>query len=303
MKVLFGLIAIIIIGAILYVIVYQAMNHANFKNLFAWNPFKVSNGVIQVGAPSTKTPAGVPSDSPLYQPLDKSKVTPPVGFTEDQLSPYYQQIAVSSVRPSGNNDDSNELSLQPSWSVNLGINVTGWRIKTNKGEAKIPNAVSDYVPWAAPVYQDIVLEKGGTLTVYGFYNTVIRYYNLRLNKCTGYLNSLEGYIPNLPNNCPNFTRSDVFQLSGQCQNFLTNLSSCRVPTASEVNALSGPDNNCHSLLLQVNYKGCYDRFRRDLNFFSNEWRTWLTQKLPLDPDHDRVLLLDKEGLVVNEYIY
>ena len=92
--------------------------------------------------------------------------------------------------------------------------------------------------------------------------------------------------------------------SGRCQSFILSLGSCEEPTPSELNEYSVEnDLGCRSYLDTLNYTGCYRTYRYTANFFSNEWRIWLNQAMPFDQQHDRVLLFDRNGLLVNEYVY
>ena len=126
--------------------------------------------------------------------------------------------------------------------------------------------------------------------------------NLRLNKCTGYLENTYDFIPSLPRNCPTIPRSEMYYLKGSCQNYLNSLSSCKVPDPN--NTIVAWDENCRQFVerANINYKGCFDRYRTDPDFLSKEWWVWIGINI-LDPYHDRVLLLDKNGLLVDIYIY
>lgn len=304
MKFVVSLLVIVILAVIIYVVVYQASSHSRFAELFSWNPFRVSSSSVVILPPPRQTPSGVSPENPLKQGETWSQVTPPAGFTAGQLSPFFEKIYVSSLRGARYSGDSSEIVLKTSWGVNVGIDITGWRVRTNKGEVAIPGAVQDYTPYGTFSEGDITLQPNNYVVIYSNANTSSLGKNFRTNKCSGYLNAVFAFDPPLPNDCPTFSRSEIFDFSGRCQNFIQNLYNCRIPTPNEINSFSGPDDSsCLPFLGKINYSGCYERHRRDLDFFSSEWRVWLGQKIPLDPDHDRVLIFDKQGLLVNEYVY
>ncbi len=68
------------------------------------------------------------------------------------------------------------------------------------------------------------------------------------------------------------------------------------------------DTQCYDVLSTINYQGCYEKNHAGKNFLSNEWWIWLgkysqPQVNIFDPLHDRVLLFDANGKLVDEYIY
>ena len=124
--------------------------------------------------------------------------------------------------------------------------------------------------------------------------------NFRLNKCTGYLNETITFKPALPRNCPRVSRSDISTLDGTCQNFIDSIGACKTPSANEVNVLN---NACRDFINNhFNYASCYDNYYKNADFFSSEWWVWVSKNI-LDPSHDRLLLYDKQGLLVHEYTY
>lgn len=234
---------------------------------------------------------------------NQPQITPPSGFVVGELSPYYKKIHLNSVHPARSANDTSSFALRPDNSVKENINITGWYIKVNSGATlKIPKSINDYNPLGAFAESDIMVNN---------YNQIINLYswsnpfgkNIRLNKCTGYLNSIYQFSPALPNQCPGINRNDIINFTGPCQSFILSLGSCRVPTSNEINFYASNDDQCRTVLNSLNYGSCYNRYRNDLNFLSNEWRVWLNEKIPFDAEHDRVLLFDKNNLLVEEYIY
>ena len=314
-----------IVAAFLLYGVYKLTNSDEFFPVFRNSiTFRgpLSGLVTGTTTPSSGTSAGVnqqeqepqrTAPSYSYTPPQNSvqptaptqQITPPQGFTVAELSPFYKKVQIYGVTPVSNYSNSpGQFSLSTDYSLEGGVNITGWRLRVNKGgEVMIPQAVEDFDLSRPFVQNDIVLGKGEYLYAYGT-KSPMGGYNIRLNQCSGYLNDLYHPVPSFSYSCPSKNRSDYINFSGRCQSFILSLGSCEEPTAQELNQFSTPnDLGCRSYLDTLNYHGCYRKNRYSENFFSNEWRVWLERDMPFDREHDRVLLLDSKGLLVNEYVY
>ena len=225
---------------------------------------------------------------------------PPEGFKTEDLSPYFKKIRISGVSASVFYKSPSRITLTTAYNLNEKINISGWRLKSNREEFIIPQAIEIYDPFGLSQASDIKLEKDQRVYIYSSVSAFGR--NLRLNKCIGYLENTYDFIPSLPRNCPRIARSEIYDLGGACQNYLMSLSSCEVPNSN--NTIIAWNEKCRQFVerANINYKGCFDRYRADLDFLSKEWWVWAGVNI-FDPYHDRVLLLDKEGLLVDVYIY
>lgn len=294
---------VIILFIIGFAIYFLIKNPAIFK--FSFNaPLGLSPLVSTTTSPSKESTSSRPPETlPPKTQIQESpppKITPPIGFSVEQLSPDYQKIKISSV--SASSYSGNQIFLRADYNNKNPFLVTGLRIKTNRGEIIIPQAVSDYSPSGLSLAVDIYLNPNGSIKIYGSYSPIGR--NLRLNKCLGYLNNIYKFSPTLPNNCPSIVennKSKIYSLSGYCQSYIFSLGNCQIPSAAKVNFLS-TDYNCSEFLKDINYRSCYNNYHSEKDFFSNEWWLWMGL-LPLDPYHDQVRLFDKKGLLINEYIY
>ncbi|MFA6407614.1 MAG: hypothetical protein WCV80_02810 [Candidatus Paceibacterota bacterium] len=262
-----------------------------------------ASSTVQV-VPGAPLQGGSPAPTKPTEP-EKPKVIPPQGFKESDLSPYYKKVRISSVRaPSMLRELDSSFVIEGEQNLTESINVTGWKIRGNRGgDTFIPQAIAD-LDLSAPLKKgDIKLGSGQSVTVYSWRKDS-GVPNIHLNKCTGFLNDLYAFSPSLPNECPRVEDVRMATFTGQCQNFLRSLGSCRIPTANEVNQFTGSlDQGCRAVLDQQNYGSCYRAHRNDIDFFSREWRVWLGEFMLLDSLHDRVILFDNLGHVVNEYIY
>ncbi|MEK7555639.1 MAG: hypothetical protein AAB516_02365 [Patescibacteria group bacterium] len=228
----------------------------------------------------------------------------PSGFTREQLSPYFQKITVSSVSPNRSQSISSYSTIRLSSGISGEeiINITGWKIKSNRKEIIIPQAVGIYSPLNWEPETDIILSKGNYVYIYSNKSAFNR--NLRLNKCVGFLENIYDFIPSLPQNCPSISRSEYNYLSGECQSYILSLRGCELPKVSFSNSLPGTSegNACREFLNTISHGSCFKKYRNDSDFFSNEWRVWINADI-LDSQHDRILLYDKIGLLVDEYSY
>lgn len=243
------------------------------------------------------------TSSPQSAIVNVPKIQPPFGFTVEQLSPFYKKIYLAYIHAARSSNDASVFVLKPDFSLKENINITDWYIKVNSGATvKIPGAINDYNPLGAFAEKDIILDNAGHQINISSLPTPFGK-NLRLNKCTGYLNNIYQFSPALPNQCPGVNRSDIVNFTGACQSFIFSLGACRIPTSNEINFYASNDNGCRDVLNSLNYGSCYNRYSQDIGFLGNEWRVWLGEKIPFDPQHDRVLLFDKNNLLVDEYIY
>lgn len=142
------------------------------------------------------------------------------------------------------------------------------------------------------------MKSGDTLSIYS--NSSAIGVNFRLNKCMGYLSNTNNFIPSLNFNCPTINRSEIINFTGQCQNYITSLNSCQTPAPNP--PISIYDYSCKSYLDKLNYGGCFTSHRSDYDFMSNKWYAWSGSQF-LDFQHDRLLLFDRNGLLVAEYTY
>ena len=220
----------------------------------------------------------------------------PAGYTEAQLSPFFHKIRLGGLS-AGSVYSYGIISLYNSSNATTSIDVTGWEIKSNKSGEYIPQAVNLYDPSGLTAPGDILLKNGQTLNMYS--NTAP--FNIRLNKCIGYVGNVNKFTPALPTNCPYVNQSDISTFTGACQQYIYSLGSCAFP---DMNSISIPQNDyaCRAYLNNLNYGGCYKKYGNDSDFLSNEWRVWTGNNI-IDSVHDVVLLLDRNGLLVDLRTY
>lgn len=229
----------------------------------------------------------------------------PTGFNYDKLSPYFEKVQISSASLYsyfyGNYSKTIQLS---SYSLkDESINISGWKIKGNRYGFTIPQAINVYNPEGINKEENIILSGSSYLIIYSGKSPINK--NLRFNKCAGYLNNFYDFNPDLPNDCPAIERSEYVGLYGQCQSYLMSLGRCAMPDVGFYNSLSGTDegNACRAFLNTISHAACFRKYRDDGDFLSNQWRIWMNEDFLFDSLHDRLLLFDNKGLLVDEYIY
>jgi len=221
----------------------------------------------------------------------------PQGYNQSQVSPYYGKVKLGSVAETLIQITSALPGLETA-------DISGWHVKARNTDVTIPQAINNYNPSIDNSEQDIVIS--GSVSVNLYKGTTPIGKNLRLNKCTGYLENNAHFNPSLPRSCPApFTWDEVRNLAGFCQNTLMSIGSCVVPSPQTINSLPGTDdgNACRQFLQTVSAFSCYEAHSHEVDFLSNTWMLWTGQKITLDPYHDEIKLLDKNGLLVDYRAY
>lgn len=277
----------------------SALFHIPSGGLYKISTSTSGGSYIKTGNTYT-APAPVSTNPPVVP--AKPAIVPPSGFTADDLSPYYGQVKFSSVYQ-GSSYIPSRFSVRTNYTLSAPIDITGWSVKSNTGNLLIPGAVSDFNPSSLNQIGDIVLKSGDYVNFYSNFNPIG--ISFRLNVCTGYLNNTYKFNPPLPKNCPTMYKpSEIATFSGACQNLIKSLGGCSTPSADKINSVPGPnDAECRAVLNRFNYGGCYNYHRNDANFFSNEWDVWIMNQMNFDWSHDRLLLFDRNNLLVDQYIY
>lgn len=222
----------------------------------------------------------------------------PTGYTLAQLSPYFHEVRVAGV---------SAASVYSYGTITLdaylnnatdSIDVTGWTIKARNGNEYVPQAVNLYDPTGLAPASDILLKSGDVLYMYSSSAP----FNLRLNECTGYMAHVADFVPALPLTCPYIEQSQIATLSDACQQYINSIGSCQGAYTSNM-AVPQDDYSCQEYLNEnFTYRSCFDAHSQDANFLSNQVWAWTGSNI-IDQYHDNIVLLDKNGLLVDEYTY
>lgn len=227
----------------------------------------------------------------------------PDGFTEDQLSPNFHDVRVQQVS-TGRYGFAGARYDRVSLVTNLGsdesLDVTGWRLQSNRDQYLFEQGVRAFQTGRTNTIEPLALAQGDRLELYSS-RSPFGVNALYVNRCMGYLNDQVRPVPEFGYSCPFPERAEFSRYTGRCQEYVLSLRSCTAgnPNASQIPAT---DSACRGYVATLNYNGCVDRRLHDRNFTSGEWRVWLGKQI-LDPLHDRLLLLDRAGKLVDVYVY
>ncbi len=237
----------------------------------------------------------ISTPKPTSTPINPKDI--PEGFTLNQLSPYFKKIKLTRVSP-GSSRTPGRITLSTAFRVDESVNITGWVLQGKRSSLIIPQAVEVYDSTGLSQDRDIFLRRGQEVNIYTSESAIGR--NFRINKCMGYLANSLKFTPTLPRNCPKPPRSEIQNFSGACYDYIRSLGTCAIPKGGVV--LPAYDYACREYLDDLNYRGCFEKYRMDRDFLDNEWRIWTGSRF-LDERHDRVLFFDAQGLLVSIYSY
>lgn len=222
-------------------------------------------------------------------------------------SPFKGVVRISTVERFGDRPESEYIALRYdgtfSASPGRAIDVTGWRIATARESELIPRAFN--IPEIDADERDIFLPPGGEVIVVS--GTMSYGRNFRENQCVGYFTEAHQFTPFLSGSCPddNPDRTQLLRkgFNGQCVDLIQSIPSCRRPIVPLAAGIIGQA--CAEYVSQnFNYYSCVRDFRNDKDFLKKTWRTALRRGTKLyDPRHDRVILRDQNGLLVDEFEY
>lgn len=291
-RIVFVFFIIVLLGIVLY---FYNAGVTNRGPSF-WRLLTLPSSTPPAIGPAYRPPSSVvpPSGPGANQSPSAPLPTPPEGFTVNQLSPFYHQVRFGGISP-GSPFYFGQITLYAyPPSATATIDITGWQIKSNRGGEYIPQAIMFYDPLGLTPATDIRIKSGDFVNLYSSSAPI----NLRLNKCIGYLPNRTQFNPPLPQNCPYIDRSRFGEFSGACQNYITSLGGCQLPNLSSP-SLPQNDYNCRDYVANhFNYRSCVEEHQNDSDFLASEIRVWMGAS-PVDQFHDRVLLLDRSGLLVD----
>lgn len=148
---------------------------------------------------SYKRNIALPAENKIYAFYVRAKnqdgyydITPAFCQFQTKLSPYHQQIVISSVSGRAT-DPKNERIVLRAKNLSNSINITGWTIVTKKSSLLIPQAVKIVHPDSMfNIPRDLILETNETVNIYGGISPIgINAY--KTNKCERYYDNQNEY--------------------------------------------------------------------------------------------------------------
>ena len=219
------------------------------------------------------------------------------------LSSNYGSVDIKSVNVKRDDFKEDYIILRNNSKTKEAIDISGWTIKTNKEDIRIPQAIKNLgYSFSTKEYSDIILDyKDEVIISMGASPKGV---NFRINKCSGYFNESSVFYPSLSNNCPKLDESEYSHLKKPCRDFIKKLSKCEAADYSSNWDVSA-DSQCTSFLNNnFNYSKCYTNYRYDADFYENKWRVFMNKSNDIfDNYNDRIILKDNSDSVVDEYEY
>ncbi|HPD55559.1 MAG TPA: hypothetical protein PLR11_01990 [Candidatus Paceibacterota bacterium] len=193
------------------------------------------------------------------------------------------------------------------------IDVSDWTIETSFGSSTITTGLAAgvgsttvitgvrlFYPHSSIVYQNISLKTGDSLIVVGQKSP--SGFNFYLNRCFGYLDADYNFGSLFPKDCPRPSYTEISYFSSACQQFINSLGVCQIPSATDINRFNN-DPACQQFLKDYyRYSTCVDRYQSSPDFFKREWYVFAKDQF-MNVNHDRIVLRDGDGLVVDAYQY
>lgn len=226
----------------------------------------------------------------------------PAGYTAKDLSSQFRKVRISSVKTyKGTAAATNADTVVLTEAIGSGdgaINVTGWKLQANQGNYTIQRAAKTYKT-SGSLLTNVTLANGQSANVYSGASAVSA--NFMGNSCIAYLSSQYTFVPKLTGSCTKPTKNEIATFSGACQDYILKLKACQAGDPND-SRIPASDAACRTFVGNLNYDGCVKTHQADAKFYSNVWNVW-SGKTFLDPLHDRVLLLDNSGKLVDYYLY
>lgn len=218
-------------------------------------------------------------------------------FKKEDLSPYYKKVVIEKIKINSAPKYEEIILRAQQFGSNQNLDISGWSLVSNTSQFVIVGAVKELDFKKVFQEKNIVLKNGEAVKIYSTPSPI--YVNFKGNQCIGYLNQFYSFIPKLSEECPQISKKDIAHLSGLCQEYILNLKKCELPNNPPTQSL---DSACMNYLKNINYNGCFERNKNNLNFYTKDWYVFMGREI-LDDLHDKVFLFDKNGKIVDEYIY
>jgi len=229
-------------------------------------------------------------------------LTPAKRTFQINTSPYSNKVKISSVH--------SPTSSRPSL-ITLGtylkegerINITGWKIRGDKGSFTIGKGIEKYSPYSnPPPDEDIFIERGDRIYLSSAQNPLGRGRNFRPNKCLGYFAHYRDFPISISKNCPKPKEEEISHLSPCCQLFIKKLGRCELPNYSNNYKIS-TDRECVSYLNEnLNYGGCFRKYHKAEDFLEKKWHIYMNRNF-VGKELDTLYLRDQNGILVDKHTY
>ena len=190
-----------------------------------------------------------------------------------------------------------QISLRAPYFSGAPINITGWKIKSEKkGETIIGKGYA--LPQVDAALSDVLLTSGESADIIIGLSPLAG--NFRVNNCFGWLGNIYSIDYSL-SYCPRVALSDLSGLDSQCQELILQISSCRTLSDDVLNKQSS---QCRIWVEKnLNYSACVSKHRNDSYFFKG-WQIYTGNGNQIyDSLHDKIEFRDRAGFLIDSYEY
>lgn len=183
-------------------------------------------------------------------------------------------------------------------------NLTGWKIKTSRGEEfKIGEGAR--LPYSSAInpQSDIILKRGERANIITGRSPIGT--SFATNICAGYFNQFQQFHPSLRTSCPHPSDEPKIASAGlndTCLNYIERLSACQIPLSQKPFNLNS---ECLNYIEEnVNYNGCVDAHKSDADFYTGTWFVYLNRDREIYKSSREIIsLYDKSGLLIQSISY
>ncbi len=215
-----------------------------------------------------------------------------------KISPLFSDVSIYSVRLDKKDVKKQYLILRNN--SKIPIDITGWSIQSEKEKSSYVIPKAKKIP-NHPYFQEEVNIKLAPRqrAILSFSKSPIGE-SFLTNKCIGYLQNNFDFYPYLQRQCPLPDRNEAEKISPYCRKVVSSLYSCQEPNLNDFLL----DNQCREYLRDFNYTQCVNKNKNFYDFYKDEWRVYLGLSSSVFlQNHDKILLRDRNGLVVSIYKY
>lgn len=237
-----------------------------------------------------------------------NKIRSGFGEISEEKSPYAGTVFLS--RGDAKNSDPNReyLILKTDNDVQGRITLSDWRLESTSSFISVAIGDAAHLPLSGQVNTETPVAVGPNTTMYLVTGRSPIGTSFRSNVCTGYFEQAQDFSPKLRLDCPlpldelrgvagaNFVPNDA------CLDYVEDIRTCEFITTS---VPGNVESACQNFITEkLIYNGCVQTHRNEAGFYKDEWRIYLDRDQELwKSSHERIRLLDENGLVVDAVSY
>lgn len=267
-----------------------------FWNLFQF-PFKSGNTETR---PLDGQPETAESEDEERVPIDENTTI------------NYSEIIELKKSSAGSTDPNTEyISIYVSNKATTPVIFNGWKIRSTATGMSVSIAKASYLPRLGAINDEHAIKANPGAKILITTGRSPIGVSFRLNKCTGYLTQFQKFYPTLPRQCPKpadeipseyIPGGNPNAFNDQCLDFIYKMGACRINTKSLPIDMQS---QCQEFVTrEINYNACVSAHSNETDFYSNEWRVYLSRDSELwKSRRETIELVDPDGNTVDSISY